>query len=342
MVYRRLSDTELQNVVRMVQDGFSRREVARMYNVSHSVINRAMQRFFEGGNPRMRHGGGRQRSLTNREVRLIRITARRNPRRNASLIRNDLRNATGTVVSTQTVRRRLKEYGLKARRPAACPLLTREHRVARRLWAETHLNWDLEQWARCMFADESRFTLHRSDGRTLVWRRVNERYIERMMEPKVAFGGGGLTIWGGISLATRTELVVLQGQSMNAVRYRELCILRIVIPFAQNFGRNFIFVDDNARPHRARIVNEALTEHNIERMDWPSRSPDCNPIEHVWSEMERLLNNREVQPQTFPELRNALEQIWQQIPQNFISSLIQSMPRRCMAVRRARGGPTRY
>ncbi|GFV71949.1 uncharacterized protein TNCV_2458821 [Trichonephila clavipes] len=46
-------------------------------------------------------------------------------------------------------------------------------------------------------------------------------------------------------------------------------------------GAEFLFMDDNARPHRANIVDECLQSEDTTRMDWPAYTPDLNPIEHL-------------------------------------------------------------
>lgn len=64
-------------------------------------------------------------------------------------------------------------------------------------------------------------------------------------------------------------------------------------------------------------------------MDWPSRSPDLNPIEHAWDALGRRLTNCPMPPTTLFELKVALEQEWQRIPQELLDNLILSMPHRC-------------
>ncbi|GBM55110.1 hypothetical protein AVEN_208623-1 [Araneus ventricosus] len=52
-------------------------------------------------------------------------------------------------------------------------------------------------------------------------------------------------------------------------------------------GTNEIFMDDNARLHRARLVRSYLESETNLQMAWPARSSDLNPIENVWDMLGR-------------------------------------------------------
>ncbi|GFX91263.1 transposable element Tcb2 transposase [Trichonephila clavipes] len=89
---------------------------------------------------------------------------------NATLLQQHLRSATGTTVSTQTVRTQLHGVGLCARRPMVCVRLTSRHRCDRREWATEHVNWRRNEWSNVPFFDESRFSVHPDNKCIFVWR----------------------------------------------------------------------------------------------------------------------------------------------------------------------------
>jgi ribosomal 50S subunit-associated protein YjgA (DUF615 family) len=108
------------------------------------------------------------------------------------------------------------------------------------------------------------------------------------------------------------------------------------VPYGPFIGNNFIFMDDNAHPHIAQIVQ------HIMRLQWLARSPDLNPIEHFWNRLGLQLEQRRVAFRTLNELQDALLEEWENLPQEYIQSLFDSIPRRMAAAIRARGGNTRY
>ena len=229
----------------------------------------------------------------------------------------------------------------RARRRAKCVRLLQHHRANRRAWANRHANWGNAEWSHCLFTDETRFNLIHSDGRMLVWRGPNQRYLEENMAPQEAFGGGGVTVWGGIIRNGKTELFITN-QTVNATVYQEEILEPIVVPFARNYGLEFLLVDDNALPHRARRITEFLQAQNTNRMDWPAKSPDLNVIEHVWSYLKLKVRSRDVPPENLELLSEAIREEWENIPQDFINNLVDSLPNRCREVIRRAGGPTKY
>ncbi|GFW63318.1 transposable element Tcb2 transposase [Trichonephila clavipes] len=94
-------------------------------------------------------------------------------------------------------------------------------------------------------------------------------------------------------------------------------------------GLQFLFMDNNALCHRTVAAEQLLESEDIERMDWPARSPDLNPIGHVWDFLGRRLAARTLPPVTIRELRLALQDERAAMPQQLIDTLILSMGRRC-------------
>ena len=154
--------------VGMLTAGVSQRCVAACLNMSQSVVSRIWNRYQIDGNASHRHGGGRTNSKKQRRDSFLVIQSRRQRLQNANALKNESRNGAGVNISTQTVRKRLHEFGLSARRPAIRVPLTPRHVQNRLTLAITHVRWTIRDWTPVMFTDESRFYLDFTDKRQLV------------------------------------------------------------------------------------------------------------------------------------------------------------------------------
>ncbi|GFX37669.1 transposable element Tcb1 transposase [Trichonephila clavipes] len=271
------------------------------------VVGRVWNHFLETGSAGRRPGQGRRRKTTPNEDRYLVLTARRHRNMNATLLQQHLRSATGTTVSTQTVRNRLHSVGLYARRSMVCVILTSRHRRNRSEWATEHMNFR------------------------------GSRNNPAFVHESVRFGGGGVLVYGGYSIDGRTDLYIIRDGPLTARRYRDEILRPIVVPYAAAIGDDFILMDDNCRPHRANLVEDFLFEERIVRMEWPACSPDMNKIEHIWNALRRRIAGHQPPPQTLQELERALLEEWDRIPQLVINSLIDSMPQRCSTLLAIRG-----
>ncbi|KAI4897064.1 hypothetical protein NFI96_011413, partial [Prochilodus magdalenae] len=206
---------------------------------------------------------------------------------------------TAVNVSDQTIRSRPHEGGLRARRPVVGPVLTGQHH-------------------------ESRFYLSTCDRRGRLWRRCGECYAVCNIIQHDWFGGGSVMVWGGISLEGRTDLYRLDNGTLTAIRHQDEILGPVVRPYAGAVGPGFLLVHNNARPHVARVCRQFLENEGIDTIDWPTGSPDLNPIEHLWDIMFRFIRCHQVALRTVQELSDALVQIWEKIPQDTIHYLIRS------------------
>ncbi|GFV16371.1 transposable element Tcb1 transposase [Trichonephila clavipes] len=165
-------------VIGRLESGQTQRSVADAVGVARSIVARLWNRFQETGNVRRRPWAGRPRATTSTDERYIH----------------------------QTVRNRLHEGGLYARRPMVCIPLTPRHRAARRRWAAEHRDWEQHDWSQVLFTDESRFSLECDTRRVLVWRDRGTQNNPAFVRERSQYRRAGWMVWGGISIGGRTNL----------------------------------------------------------------------------------------------------------------------------------------
>ena len=123
-------------------------------------------------------------------------------------------------------------------------------------------------------------------------------------------------------------------------KYRQILIHHMQPSARRLRGENYIFQHDNGPKHTATIVKNYLRNQKIEVLLWPAQSPDLNPIENLWFELDRRVDkcacNRE------EELFECLKRAWANIDHGYLAKLLESIPKRCKRIIKSCGYPISY
>ncbi len=148
-------------------------------------------------------------------------------------------------------------------------------------------------------------------------------------------------VWAGVSSQYRTGLHLVNG-SVTSQYYLNNIINPVIVPLHEQHRPDFIFMDDNVPAPQGHIIRERLLEAAVPQMEWPALSPDLNPIENLWDQLSRCVEGCNPAPQNLSDLRTALQEEWDAMPQQIISRLVNSMKRCCQAVIDAQGHMRSY
>jgi len=341
---RELTEFERGQIIGAWKFGHSEREIEETLGHPKSTVHDTIKRYRETSTVTPISRSGRPRILTDRDKRHIVRIVRSNRQQTTQQIRNNFVESSGTVVSFATVRRALWEAGYNSRVAARKPLISPKNRKDRVQWCRDHKTWDNEDWKTVIWSDESRYTLFMNDRRVHVWRQQKERYDIDCIVPTVKHGGGGVMVWGCFTWNGLGPLIRLEG-SVTSQKYIDEVLEPHLIPFMKNFGEDmdlYEFQQDNASVHTSRMTTSFFEESEITVMKWPGQSPDLNPIEHLWDELERRIRKREPPPKNERELATFLQEEWEKIPPSIYQNLILSMSKRVTAVLKAKGYATKY
>ncbi|GFV71427.1 DDE_3 domain-containing protein [Trichonephila clavipes] len=123
-------------------------------------------------------------------------------------------------------------------------------------------------------------------------------------------------------MAARAYMWLRDG-TMTGQRYIDEVLLPHVRLFRGAVGDKFVFMDDNATCHRTLAVQDCLDSEGIQRLVWPARSPDLNPIENVCGMLwgGKLLS-RNYPPTNKNTLIRALTEEWDKLPQQLLDNVV--------------------
>ena len=138
-------------------------------------------------------------------------------------------------------------------------------------------------------------------------------------------------VWGAISKSGGLRLICMEGK-INADAYIDMLENDFFNMVEENLLEDFIWMHDNAPPHVATKTKEYLEWNGIITMEWPPMSPDLNPIEYVWSLLQKEVYKEKKVYKNTTDLWNAIMAAWHVLPLETFQNLYNSIPGRIIKV----------
>jgi len=339
-----LTSEQRTQAILLIKQNFSSREIAAKVGCkSHTTILRLKEKYEETGKTENKPGSGRPRKLNERDDRTLIRRLMTNECSNAVQLQKSLKISDNIEVCTNTVRRALKRNGLVARVKRKKPLLSKKHRAKRLKFAKSYKDWTVDEWNKIVWSDESKFQIFGSDGREYCWKKVGESLQDGHVKPTVKFGGGSVFIWGCFTSHGVGYLCKIDGK-LNAELYRQILSedLMGTLQHYELSTDDIIFMQDNDPKHTAILTKKWFEDNNVELLPWPPQSPDLNPIEHLWNDVDRRIRALNVEIRGKDMLWEQVSKIWEETALETCTKLIESMPERINDVIKAKGGYTRW
>ena len=245
-------------------------------------------------------------------------------------------------VSAHTIDRRLKEAELNGRVAIHNKELSEANKTKRLAFAEGYKHWKEENWERVLFSDEKLFYGAGFCGR--VWARrppgeaLNPEYcVDKRPHPVK------VNMWGCCT-ARGLGYCYLFNESLDAKLLKRILSTHLLpsaqLHFEQHPPEQWWFLQDNDPKHTSREITNWLHNNGVACLDFPPYSPDLNPMENLWNDLARRVEQREVE--TMEQLQDVVAEEWTATSTDLLVKLVHSMPKRCRAVIDAKGGHTDY
>lgn len=180
------------------------RNIAEILKMKRSTVGNIISRYKNEDRIDLKARSGRPCILTTREKRSILQNVKVNPRLSSSKLAEEVQQKYNKDVSAETVRSFLRKHGFHARVPRKKPFINELNRRRRIAFAKKYRNHSINFWKTVIFADESKFNIHGSDGRDLVWRQQNTELNPIYMRGTVKHGGAPLW-FGAVCLILESE-----------------------------------------------------------------------------------------------------------------------------------------
>jgi transposase len=306
----------------------SKSVISKRLKVSPRVIDHWIKIYKETGDVQEKRKSGRKKITGLKEDVIIKSFSINNPEASSQQI-SEAMESVGIRASSTTIRRRLKSMGMKYCHPISKPLMLKRHRLSRVHFAKQNGDQD---WKKVIFTDESTFQLFPNSRK--LWMRKSKKLIYRKVKHPQK-----IHAWGGFSDSGFGKLITFTG-ILTSKRMIELYEDGLLPSSTILFDHDWILQEDNDPKHTSKVSKKWKDDNSIERMDWPSNSPDLNPMENLWRILKYKVAN--LHPKNLKELEVAIHVSWYSLPKKLAQKLVGSMPNRIQRVLEEKGDSIDY
>ena len=207
-------------------------------------------------------------------------------------------------------------------------------------FANVHMDVPQRYWQNILWTDETTVEMFGRNTQHYVWRKKSTAHQHQNLIPTVKFGEGSIMVWACFAASGPGQLDIINGK-MNSQVYSYILQENIRLSVLQlKLNRSWVMQQDNDPKHRSKSTTQWLQQKKIPLLEWPSQSPDLNPIEMLMHDLKRAVHTRHTK--NIPELKQFCKEEWSRIPPDRCAGLIHNYRKRLAEVIAAKGGSTSY
>uniref|UniRef100_A0A8L0DSZ3 Tc1-like transposase DDE domain-containing protein n=1 Tax=Oncorhynchus mykiss TaxID=8022 RepID=A0A8L0DSZ3_ONCMY len=257
---------------------------------------------------------GRRRFLSPREERTLVRKVQINLRTTAKDLVKMLEE-TRTKVSICTVNRVLYQHNLKGHSARKKPLLQNHHKNP------DYGDKDCTFWRNVLWSDKTKIELFGQNDHRYVWRKKGEACNLKNTIPIVKHGGGRIMLWGCFAAGRTGALHKIDG-IMRKDSHVDILKQHLKTSVRKlKLGHKWVFQMDNDPKHTSKVVVKWLKDKKVKLLEWPSQSPDLNPIDNLWTELKKCARAR--RPTNLTQLHQLCQEEWAKIHPTYCGKLVE-------------------
>uniref|UniRef100_A0A8C5Q5S0 Transposase n=1 Tax=Leptobrachium leishanense TaxID=445787 RepID=A0A8C5Q5S0_9ANUR len=336
---KELSEELRSRIVDLHKAGKGYKSISKSLDVHVSTLRQTVCKWRKFSTVATLPRRGRPVKMTARAQRRMLNEVKKNPRVSAKDFQKSLAHAN-IFIDTSRIRKTLNKNGVHGRTPRRKPLLSKRNITPRLKFATEHLDVPQHYWQNILWTDETKIELFGKNTQYYVWRKKRYSTPTSKPHPTVKHGGGSIMVWGCFAASGPGRIVVIDGK-INSRVYQDILQENVRPSVCQlKLRRGWVMQQENDPEHTSNSTKEWLQQNKIRLLEWPSQSPDLNPIEMLWHDLRRAIHTRH--PKNIATLKQFCEEEWSKITPDRCAGLICNYRKSLVEVIAAKGGSTSY